>query len=135
MINGSFPIVAQKTMDICQLRLDWSLLILITYTILQLHHSNNCSQLLLRSEFQKKFWCRLLFRPEFRRENYQRPLLFFFFWSEKQTSVSFRNFGYGRAAWFIQHHSFCAISFVESAQTLNTLGNMLLKFLVDTENY
>ena len=33
MINGSFPIVAQKTMDYCQLRLDWSLLILITYLL------------------------------------------------------------------------------------------------------
>ena len=134
MINGSFPIVAQKTMDYCPLRLDWSLLILITYTILQQHHSNSCSQLLFRSEFQKKFWCRLLFRPEFRRENYQRPLLFFFF-CRKRRHQNPSGISVGRPAWFIQYHSFCAISFVESAQTLNTLENMLLEFLVDTENY
>lgn len=51
MINGSFPIVAKcKTMDYCSLRL----IAVNTYN-LQQHHSNSCSQLLFRSEFQKTF--------------------------------------------------------------------------------
>ena len=125
MINGSFPIVAHNTMDYCSHRL----LAVNTYN-LQQHHSNSCSQLLFRSEFQKNFDAVC-----FSDQNSDGRII---------STLYFSPFFVGNADIRIlqefrleeQHDLFIIIHFVhlrfvESVQTLN----MLSEFLFYTENY
>ena len=92
MINDSFPIVAQKTMDFCLLRL----LAVNTYYVQQ-HHSKRCSQLLFRSEFQKNFDA-VCFSDQNSNGRISAPFTFtpFFLVGKAYiyTKKSFRNFGW-----------------------------------------
>ena len=114
-------------------RSDWSLLILITYS--------NITPIAVVSCFSDRNFRRILMPSAFQTRiptgEYQRPLPLLLFFGQKSIHIHKYPSGIsvGRATWFIQYHSFCAISFVEPVQTVNTLEIMLLEFLVDTENY